>query len=167
VRNTFDVVAAPLPQDSRYRRLLRRVMERLPEGWDEFRTFGVELEAGAPRGLASALRFEALESNDDEDEARTEQTWVITLYPEKLDGLSDDAVVWAIAHELGHVASGCRCGENFGGRQMTRAWGTDDTYREITPTENESNERTADAIGRAWGFWHEEECFQRETAAST
>jgi hypothetical protein len=164
----FEQIAAPLPAESRYRNLLRGVLDKLPEGWDEFRTVGVELGAGTPRGLASALRLEAIEDADEVDEVRAEQTWIVTLYPERLDSLSDAAVTWAIAHELGHVASGCRCGEMVqGDRGLTRVRGTSDEYREISPTEVQSNERVADAIGRAWGFWHEEECFERETQTMT
>jgi hypothetical protein len=164
----FMMIAAPLPADSRYRPLLRQVLDRLPEGWDEFRTFGVEPQAGAPvQGYASAYRIEEIESADGQDEARTEQMWVVTVYPEWLDRFSDEAVRWVIVHELGHVASGCRCGVVIGGRRMTRAWGTEDTYRDLTPAEAEANERTADAIGRAWGFWSEEEQFKREVANLT
>jgi hypothetical protein len=159
----FGIIAAPLPADSRYRALLRRVVEKLPDGWDEFRTYGVELEAGKPKGHASALRFEAVESHGGEDEARSEQTWVVTLYPEWLDGFNDTAVMWVIAHELGHVASGCRCGIVVDGRRMTRAWGTEDSYREIGDAEAEFNERMADSIARAWGFWQEEAAFEETT----
>jgi len=140
------------------------VLERLPEGWDEFRTFDVQLEPGKPRrGYASAFRFEAFESGGDCDEARSEQTWVVTFHPEWLDGFNDLAVMWTIAHELGHVASGCRCGSLvMGGRPMTRVRGLEEeSYREVTAAEQMFNERMADAIARAWGFWREEEAFEK------
>ena len=45
------------------------------------------------------------------------------------------------------------------GRPLTRAWGMDDTFREISAAETEVDERIADAIARAWDFWKEEDAF--------
>ena len=86
------MIAVALPVASRYRVLLRRVLDLLPSGWDEFRTFGVLLEAGSV-GYASALGYKAVESHDGEDETHTEETWIVTLYPEWLDPLGDEAVM--------------------------------------------------------------------------
>lgn len=157
----FATIAAPLPAGSRYKVLLRRVLEQLPDGWDDFRTFGVLLGEGRPVGYACALRFEGVETHEGEDEAHSEQTWVVTLYPEWLDHLSDAAVMWVIAHELAHVASGCPCGiATSDGRRITRLWGTVDTYRELGDLEVEVNEGTANVIARDWGFSQEETAFK-------
>jgi hypothetical protein len=154
------VIAGGLP--GRYGSMLRQVHERLPAGWDSPREFVVCVEAGTP-GYACALRFEEIEDLDpDEIEGHEEQVWTVTLYPEVLDRFSDAAVRWVIAHELGHVASGCVCGVVIGARPMTRLPGTVDEYREITDTEQRENERIANAIARAWGFWSEEAAFRDE-----
>jgi hypothetical protein len=117
---------------------------------------------GAP-GYACALRFEEVEDLDPDDlEGHGEQLWQVTLYPALLDKLSDPAVGWVIAHELGHVASGCVCGIVIDGRPVTRIPGTTDQYREISPAEKHKNEGLANAIARAWGFWEEEEAFRAE-----
>jgi Zn-dependent peptidase ImmA (M78 family) len=84
------------------------------------------------------------------------------LYPALLDKFSDAAVRWVIAHELGHVASGCVCGAFvIDGRRMTPVLGTDQ-YREITDIEEDYNEQLANAVARAWGFWSEEQTFRAE-----
>jgi len=156
---TFAMIAVALPVASRYRVLLRRVLDLLPNGGDEFRTFGVLLEAGKSVGYASALR--AVESHDGEYETHSEETWIVTLYPEWLDPLGDEAVMWVIAHELGHVAAGCPCGVvSADGRPVARLRSTVDTYREIGDLEVAVNEGTADAIARDWGFWQEEAAFK-------
>jgi peptidase M48-like protein len=147
----------------RYRTLLREVVDRLPNGWDEPRTFTCATEHGSP-GYACALRFEEIEDMDPNDlEGHSEQVWAVTFYPELLDKFSDAAVRWVIAHELGHVASGCVCGAIVvDGRAMTRIPGTTDQYREIDAVEKDHNERLANAIARAWGFWSEEQAFRAE-----
>jgi hypothetical protein len=92
-----------------------------------------------------------------------EQLWLVTLYPAWLDGLSDAAVRWAIAHELGHAASGMACGSLvISGRRYTKVSVGEDEYRKITPEDEEGSEKIADAIVRAWGFWAEEEAFEEE-----
>ena len=151
------MVAVALPPGSRYRVLLRRVLDLLPSGWDEFRTFRVLLEADRPVGYASTLRHEVIEKYHGEKQT---QTWEVTLYPDWLDPLSDQAVMWVIAHALGHVASGSPCGlVSVDGRRITGLRGTVDTHREIGDLEVEVNEGTADAIARDWGFWQEEAAF--------
>jgi hypothetical protein len=159
---SFAMIAVALPEGSRYRGLLRRVLDWLPNGWAEFQTFGVVLEAGKPLGYATALPYRAVESPDGDEATHSESTWVVTLYPEWLDPLSDQAVMWVIAHELGHVASGCPCGiVSADGRRVARLWGTVDTYREVGDLEIEVNEGTADAIARDWGFHQEEAAFRQ------
>jgi len=138
------------------------VFDRLPPGWDEPRTFTVEIGPGS-YGYGSALRFEEVEDLAPDDlEGHGEQVWAVTLYPALLDNLSDSAVRWVMAHELGHVASGCVCGIVIDGRAVTRIPGTTDQYREISPVEKDNNERLANAIARAWGFWAEEQEFRAE-----
>jgi Peptidase family M48 len=156
----FQMVAGAL--SGRYKAVVREVLQRLPDGWDEPRTFAIGIEQGSP-GYACALRFEEVETMDPDDlEGHGEQDWQVTLYPALLDKLSDQAVRWVIAHELGHVASGCVCGIVINGRAHTRIPGTTDQYREISTAEKERNERLANAIARAWGFWTEEQAFRAE-----
>jgi hypothetical protein len=86
---------------------------------------------------------------------------MVTLYNQQLFGLSDAAVKWAIAHELGHVASGLPCGSlGMGGLGYTRT--SENVYRAITEDERERHEFVADAIARAWGFWEEEQVWVNE-----
>jgi hypothetical protein len=158
---SFARIAGALPEGSRYRGLLRRVLDWLPNGWDKFQTFAVVLGAGKPVGYASALRYKTIESHDGEDKTHSEQTWLVTLYPEWLDPLSDQAVMWVIAHELGHVTSGHPCGVvTADGQRITRLWSTVHSYRELGDLEAEVNEGTADAIARDWGFHQEEAAFK-------
>src|SRR5688572_6258927 len=89
---------------SRYYQLAEAVLNRLPE------TYNFELSdwlPSVPGGYGSALREEELETET--EMIHSEQRWTITLYEQSLSGLSDDAVKWVIAHELGHVAAGVPC----------------------------------------------------------
>jgi ABC transporter substrate binding protein len=82
----------------RYARLTEEVLFRLPEGWDDERTWSVSTSAEeSPKGYACVLR-------EEEGEGETEQLWSMTLFPSRLDTLSDAAVRWAVAHEFGHIA---------------------------------------------------------------
>jgi hypothetical protein len=161
----FQTIAAKVPE-GRYRTLLRQVLDRLPEGWDDYRTFDVQLSDEMPeRGYASARRDEALESGNEDPivEDNTAQVWEIILYRPWLDRFPDEAVAWVIAHELGHVASGIPCGIGTNeGSPITRIPGTLDEYRLITPEERARHEGTADGIARDWGFSHEQEAFESE-----
>ncbi|MDO8475043.1 MAG: hypothetical protein Q7W02_02410 [Candidatus Rokubacteria bacterium] len=163
--HAFEEIASALPP-GRYREVLRHVLTRLPEGWDYYRTLSVELSPEKPaRGIASSLREEELETAADDPpiEGHNEQVWTVTLFQPWLDGFSDLSVMWVIAHELGHVASGMACGSMaLGGKPYTRVSGTNDHYREKTPEEISGGEKVADAIARAWGFWLEEETFEAE-----
>jgi hypothetical protein len=146
----------------RYRALFREVLDRLPNGWDDLRTFVFGIEQGTP-GYGCALRFEEGEDLARDDiEGHGEPDWAVTLFPALLHRISDPAVRWVIAHELGHVASGCACGIVIDGRPVTLIPGTTDQYREISPVEKDHNERLANAIARAWGFWEEERAFRAE-----
>ena len=88
----------------------------------------------------------------------SEQCWTITLYEQSLSGLSDDAVKWVIAHELGHVAAGVPCASwGVGEIRLTKI--TADISRLIMADETEMHEFIADTIARAWGFWDEEEAW--------
>jgi hypothetical protein len=160
----FQAVAAALPE-GRFRRLLREVFDRLPDGWDTYRTWTVELSEQMPtKGYASCLRLEEEEGDTTAIiEGHREQNWIVTLYTPWLDRLSDRAALWAIAHELGHVASGMACGSLvISGTAYTRVSSSEDQLREITPEEREAREKVADVIARAWGFSFEEEAFEEE-----
>ena len=143
---------------TRYHAIAKAVLERLPEEWDLYRTYGFEVSTSppsSPDGFASSHRDEELE---DEPDIRNEQVWSITLYDQKLSTVPDAAVKWVIAHELGHVASGLPCGSLvLGGSAYTRV--SKDQYRPVTGYEGEVNELVADTIARAWGWWEEEEAW--------
>src|SRR5262245_2454749 len=95
----------PVPCQIGIRLWSREVLQGLPSGWDEPRTFCIDVAQGSP-GYACALRFEEVEDMSPDDlEGHGEQDWLVTLYPALLDRLADQAVRWVIAHELGHVAS--------------------------------------------------------------
>lgn len=156
----FQMVAGGLT--GRYRTLVREVLQRLPSGWDQSRTFTFEIGRGSP-GYGCAFRFDEVEDLDLNDlKGHSQELWAVTLYPALLDKLAAPAVRWVIAHELGHVASGYMCGVDIDGRPMTRIPGMTDEYREISPIETYHNERVANAIARAWGFWGDEAIFQDE-----
>jgi predicted metalloprotease len=75
--------------------------------------------------------------------------------------LSDVAIKWVIAHELGHVASGLSCESlSIGGLGYTRT--SENVYRAITGAERELHELVADAIAHAWGWWEEEKVWVKE-----
>jgi hypothetical protein len=159
---TFNAVAASIPPGSRYRLLLRKVLERLPVGWDRLRQFCVLTADGTPAsGYACSYRFEETELDWGERADRISQIWEVTLFPGWLNRLSDDAVKWVIAHECGHIASGCACGVFVDGRLQTRVYGTDE-WRDLSEEEAHFNEKMANAIARAWAFWDEEDAFIRE-----
>src|SRR5262245_24387837 len=54
----FQMVAGGLT--GRYRTLVREVLQRLPSGWDESRTFTFEIGRGSP-GYGCAFRCDAVE----------------------------------------------------------------------------------------------------------
>ena len=160
----IECMIAGLPE-GRYRSLVRQVLERLPAGWDHYRTLGFELSDEKPtRGYASSFRDEEIEGERVPlIDGHHEQCWTVTLYRPWVDQLSDTAVLWVIAHELGHVAAGMACGSLVeGGRPHTRVSVAGDVYREVTADERAAGEKIADAVGRAWGFWLEEEQFEEE-----
>ncbi len=165
-RLAIDAITGRLPT-GRYRGLARGVLRRLPESWDLYRTVSIELSGeSTPRGYGSAGREEEGEGDERVSllEGHNEQVWTVRLYPALLDPLSDEAVCWVIAHELGHVASGMACGSIvLQGRPYTRSVsGGAEMYREVTNEERAVGEKLADAIARAWGFWLEEEAFEAE-----
>lgn len=138
----------------RYAGLLKRVTERLPAGWDYDRLVTVALSTQKThRRYAGALRDQVIGSLQVKAGVEAHQTghhvpfWHVTLYISWLDRLSDDAVVWVMAHELSHVAAGMPCGSVMlaGGD----AW-----------------EQVADITARAWGFAREEEAFWHEAAGT-
>lgn len=162
--------AIPALRGTRYYALAREVLLRLPEKWDLYRTFTIELSPNAPRrpGLyAGCYRpDEAEEMPVSPLEGREEQFWIVTLYDQALCSRSSEAVRWVIAHELAHVAAGVPCGTLvIGGIPHTKVKGVPDEefYRPITREEVEAGEKIADAIARAWGFWEEEEAWFQGT----
>jgi hypothetical protein len=141
----------------RLRRLCRQVIDRLPSGWDQYRTISFEESAANPTppgggiGYANAWREEEGETLSQAMPPGTypEQTWSVTFYPQNLDALSDEAVIWVIAHELGHVAAGLSCGIIvIGSTAMTRIGA--DTYIPAPPRADQ--EGAADRLALDWGF---------------
>ena len=96
----IDMLMAGITEP-RYRDLLTSVLRRLPDGWDYYRTVSVEIaDTKSTRGYANALRDEESEGERVSlIEGHHEQFWVVTLYRPGLDGFSDDAARWIIAHE--------------------------------------------------------------------
>jgi hypothetical protein len=133
-------------------RLTVEVLFRLPEGWDDERTWSVTTgRKQSPKGYAYVLR-------EEEGEGETEQLWSMTLLPSLLDKLSDSAVHWVIAHEFGHIASGLPTGSlGIEGTAHTRVKGTVDRY-EPAP-EKAIHEDAADSIALSWGFSEELHAF--------
>ena len=96
----------------RYARLAEDVVLSLPEEWDNHATW--EIGIADAEWLASFGRVDAADTyagarrveTDDNEEGSDSQLWEVKLCPERIDGLSDAACRYLIAHELGHVASG-------------------------------------------------------------
>jgi len=157
-RLRIETSIAPL-KGSRYYELARQVLERLPDGWDYYREYVLQVSESPPQkagGLAASLRLEENETSPDDPWG--EQVWEVTLYHKQLFDLPDPAIKWVIDHELGHVASGVPCGSlTAGSIAYTRT--SENIYRPITKDEREAGEFVADAIARAWGWWEEEQTF--------
>ena len=151
----IEIITGEL-EGTRYRDLARGVLERLPQGWDDNRTYSIEVpteEPPMPGVCASAQRIEELESETPD----SEQCWIVKLYDQKLSGLSDAAIKWIIAHELGHVKSGLPCGSiSIAGMGLTKVDAEPGQYRLIMPKEKDNHEVVADLIARDWGFTAEE-----------
>jgi len=81
----------------RYRRLVREVAFRLPEGWGADRVIRIEetTEAHSPQIYAYTFLLQS----------RADQAWLIKLHTPNLDELSDKAVRWVLAREFGRIAS--------------------------------------------------------------
>jgi hypothetical protein len=120
------------------------VLCQLPDLWDAYREYTFHLSEQKPdEGYACATLAETV-PDDLPRAGHKHQIWVVTLFTPWLDRLSDEAVSWAIGHELGHVCSGIRCGQ-FSAKAA-----------------HAGGELVADMITRAWGFWYEEETFEVE-----
>lgn len=152
----------------RMKRLCREVLTRFPSDWDDHRTFDIEESDDRPSpspgtiGYACARRYEDTESRRDELplDIEPEQCWSVILYVEHLSLLSDQAIRWAIAHELGHVASGLRLGSLLiGGIPMTQVG--PGSYEPAPPKDRHEDE--ADRLALEWGFSEEFQRFLSET----
>lgn len=166
---SFQISSMTNHLSERMGRLCRTVLQRLPHDWDEFRTvdFQESNERPAPStntiGYASAIRHEESESLPSElpSGVDAEQCWSVTLYVEHLEQISDKAILYVIAHELGHVAAGLRSGSIvIGGIPMTqRAPGI---Y--VSAHSKDHQENAADMMVMTWGFTAELQQFLAETA---
>lgn len=135
--------AAGLP-DGRYRDLFVAVLQRLPDSWDDFREYSFHLSEQKPEEGYACSALEAITPGSLPPAGHRHQIWVVTLFTPWLDRLSDEAVSWVIAHELGHVCCGMKCGQFS------------------VKAAHVGGELIADMIGRAWGFSYEEEIFEVE-----
>jgi hypothetical protein len=142
----------------RYQQLANEVSHRLPPGWlvgdlaDNAPNVEWEVELTEDVHLtqsgcivvasAAAERFETIEC------------WTVTLHRRVLDQLSDQAVRWVIARELGYVAA-CRASgilaaaeSDHSGPAAVRA----------------ACERRADVYAIDWGFSEEKKAYDREVS---
>jgi hypothetical protein len=142
----------------RYQRLATEVSQRLPPGWmlggpaDHSSDIDWEIELTEDVHLtqsgcvvvasAAAERFETIEC------------WTVTLHRRVLDHLSDQAVRWVIARELGYVAA-CRASGSG-----------------ISPESDDSGpgpvraacDRRADVYAIDWGFADEKKAYDQEVS---
>jgi hypothetical protein len=124
----------------RYQRLAKEVLNRLPARWNSGRVVRLEesketiyLRHGRPVVACGArLQFKSVE------------LWVVTLYTSALYELSDEAVRWIIARELGRVAS-----------DASQLWRNRFSKKPV-------QEDTADAQALTWRFCEERRQCERE-----
>ncbi len=135
--NTILPSAEVRVNDSRYARLLRTALARIPQEASPVRTVTrIHLrKRSMKRDLAGLTRYRY---SDDEPRHGTSGTssgggQTITFYMELLNQLSDDAALAVVVHELAH------------------AW----LNEHKIPEESEAREREADELARRWGFGHE------------
>jgi hypothetical protein len=125
---------------ARYQCLANEVLGRLPSGWHADRVVRLEesretshLPQGRPAVACTArLQF------------KSEEAWIVTLYTSCLDMLSDEAVRWILAHELGRVLS-----------KPDQSW-----RRKVNSTSTQ--DQRAEALALGWGFAGERRRFEQE-----
>lgn len=135
--NTSNISMALSP---RYQSLAKDVLDRLPPGWHKDRVVRLEesretlqLDHGWPAvACAAKLQF------------KSEEAWIVTLYTACLDTLSDEAVRWILARELGRVLS-----------DPPQSWRR---KANATPAQDER----AEALALGWGFSSERRQFEQE-----
>jgi hypothetical protein len=152
-----------LPQ--RYRRLVREVLRRVPQGWlgGERTSDGPDIEwaIGVSEDIHITLRGCIVVASATNDTFETIQCWTLMLYRRVLDELSDMAVLWVIAHEFGYVAA--RISSGFATGEGQPSAGTDTESDEFDPAHiREIRERRADAYAIGWGFSEEKAAYDRE-----
>ena len=123
----------------RYRHLAADVVLRLPEGWDSHAHWTMCAgDISATHDVHQAgVRLLEQERGD-------LQLWEVRLVPAALDGYSDAAIQWVIAHELAHVSSGLP---------------TDKHQRDDVLCEDR-----ADHLATLWGFQPERAAYEAERA---
>jgi len=122
----------------RYYRIANEVLRRLPAGWQADHVLRLEesretvhLPQGRPAVACSArLQF------------KSQHAWIVILYTSCLDTLSDEAVRWILACELGRVVS-------------DGAW-------DVKLTGINMPDERVDANAMKWGFAHERRRFEEE-----
>jgi hypothetical protein len=125
---------------SRYQRLASEVVDRLPSGWHADRIVRLEesretlqLAQGRP-AIACTARLQF----------KSDEMWIVTLYTASLDTLSDEAVRWILARELGRVLS-----------EPNHSWRR---KAKVTPAQD----ARAEALALGWGFSTERRRFEEE-----
>jgi len=125
---------------ARYQRLANDVLRRLPSGWNANRVMRLEesretlhFAMGRPTvACVARLHF------------KSDEAWIVTLYTSCLDTLSDEAVRWILAREIGRVLSD----PNQSRRQKAHSTSIPDDR--------------AEALALKWGFSHERHRFEQE-----
>ena len=113
------------------------------QGLEPGRDFGVVGIGGTDEAMAFHPALTAVLDNSTNIGAIAAETL--------LNRLSDPACRYAIAHELGHVASGLPQGSILiEGKPHTKVKGTTDEYEEAPATEDQ--EDVAEKIAMEWGF---------------
>lgn len=148
----------------RYQRLVREVYERIPHADRifEYRTIALqESNEKAPKGYARVTREEESETLPSEVDFPPDQIWAMTLFPIRLDRLSDTAARWVIAHEFAHIASGLRTGSVVK-KGIAYTQQSPGIYHQAPPTS--MHEDSASLLALEWGFdselqaWLLEDC---------
>lgn len=132
----------------RYQRLVSEVLHRLPLGWNAGWIVRIEESGKTPFPVTGCIRYTSAEVIN---EGRSARAWVLTLFTRHLDGLSDKAVRWVIAHRFAHFASCAPSGLSWRATRNRNA---------------EKDDRAADAQAHTWGFSEERRHFEEESPKS-
>lgn len=139
----------------RYVHLIKDVLRRLPLGWDRGVLWRVTASNDQP-----SKGFAYVSSTD-------RAVMVVTLYPGKMNQLSDDACRFVIAHEFGHVAPTLPLHAVINGRHYLFVDGKWKISSASAERLEELYEDVADLLVEDWGLTQEAAAFEREIANLT